>query len=186
MNKIEKSTISLLILLALLLATTIYVYINKILGPTLNNNEIIAQYEKNKQDSQIIEIEEEEESELTEEEKILELKSMSETARIHQYFSEYIKSVDTRDYKTAYGYLYEEFKKNYFPTQESFETYIEENYPKYLGVQYEDIERQGTYYVLTVKIYNAIDEFVTVYIEHKFIISELDFGKFVLSFQLDS
>ena len=42
---------------------------------------------------------------LTEEEKLLELKSMSEVDRIHKYFAEYINSVDKRDYEKAYGYL---------------------------------------------------------------------------------
>lgn len=185
MERLEKGTILLLIVLVLLLATTIYVYVNKILTPTLNNNEIIAMYEKNKKEEQKdLEPVEEDVKELTEEEKILELKSMSETNRIHQYFSEYINSVDERDYELAYGYLYPEFKQNYFPDQASFETYVDENYPKYLGIEYEDIERQGSYYILTVRIYNALDEEVTEYVKQKFIVYELEFGEFVLSFQV--
>lgn len=184
MDKLDKKTLLLLIVLVFLLAVNIYVYLNKILTPTLNNKDIIALYEKNKQKEQIVETEEEEIKEFTEEEEILELKSMSETDRIHKYFSEYINIVDERDYEAAYGYLYEEFKQNYFPDQASFETYIQNNYPTYLGIQYEDIERQGTYYILTVKLYNALDEIITQYLEQKFIIYELDFGKFVLSFQI--
>ena len=118
------------------------------------------------------------------EEKILELKCMSETDRIHQYFSEYIKCIDTRDYETAYGYLYPEFKQNYFPDQASFETYINGYYPMFMGIQYEDIERQGAYYILNVLVYDAIEREQVEYKEQSFIIYELDFGEFVLSFQV--
>lgn len=185
MDRLDKGTILLLIVLVLLLATTIYVYVNKILTPTLHNNEIIALYEKNKQEKQQdVEMVEEEVKELTEEEKILELKSMSETDRIHQYFSSYINSVDTRDYETAYGYLYPEFKQNYFPDQASFEKYIDGYYPMFMGIQYEDIERQGSYYILKVLVYDAIQREQVEYKEQSFIIYELDFGEFVLSFQV--
>ena len=185
MEKLEKGTILLLIVLMLLLATTIYVYVNKILTPTLNNNDIIALYEKNKQEQEIDEEPVEEDvKELTEQEKILELKSMNETDRIHQYFSSYINSVDARDYETAYGYLYPEFKQNYFPDQASFETYINGYYPKFMGIQYEDIDRQGEYYILKVLVYDAIQKEQVEYKEQSFIIYELDFGEFVLSFQV--
>lgn len=185
MERLDKKTILLFIVLMLILAITIYVYTNKILEPTLNNKAIVELYEKNKNDQQVEEKEEDAETiELTEEEKILELKSMNETERIHQYFSTYINSVDKRDYETAYGYLYQDFKQNYFPNQEIFKTYIDENYPMFMGIQYEDIDRQGAYYILKVLVYDAVQQEKVEYKEQSFIIYELDFGEFVLSFQV--
>lgn len=187
MERLDKGTILLFIILIGLVIINIYVYTNKILTPTSNNNKIIKQYEQNKAEEKEQETEpevEEEIKEQTEEDRLIELKSMSETDRIHKYFGEYINSIDLGDYETAYGYLYPEFKQNYFPDQASFEEYAKENYPEFLGIDYVDIERQGAYYILTVDIYNSLEEEISQYVEQKFVIYELEFGKFVLSFQV--
>lgn len=185
MQKLDKGTIILFIILIALMATCIYVYLNKILTPTMHNNDIIAKYELEKSKStEEVEIVEEEVKEQTEEDRILELKSMNETDRIHEYFTEYINTIDARNYEKAYEYLYPEFKQNYFPSQSDFESYINENYPEYLGVEYTDIDRQGTYYILTVRIYNTLEEEITSYLEQKFVIYENNFGEFTLSFQV--
>ena len=184
MQKLDKGTVLLFIILIAIIATCIYVYVNKILTPTMNNNQVIAKYESEKSKNEENEIIEEEVKEQTEEEKILELKSMNETDRIHEYYAEYINAIDARNFEKAYEYLYPEFKQNYFPEQSEFEKYINENYPEYLGVEYTDIDRQGTYYILTVRIYNALDEEITTYLEQKFVIYETDFGEFTLSFQV--
>lgn len=183
MKDFDRKIILLFIVLIVLVIISIYVYLNKILVPTINNNKIIAQYEENKKNSENEDIIEEPINE-TQEDEILALKSMSETDRIHKYFSEYINSIDLGEYEKAYEYLYPEFKENYFQTAADFENYIKETYPEYLGIEYEDIDRQGTYYILTVRIYNALDEEITEYLEQKFVIYENDFGNFVLSFQV--
>lgn len=183
MRGLDQKIIFLFIVLVILTTISISVYVNKILIPTINNNKIIAEYEANKKSTEN-EVVEEEQTELSQEDLILELKSMSETDRIYKYFSQYINSVDLGEYQKAYGYLYSEFKQNYFPTQEDFENYVKETYPEYFGIEYEDIDRQGTYYILTVRIYDAIEQETTEYLEQKFVISENDFGNFVLSFQV--
>lgn len=38
------------------------------------------------------------------------------------------KLINDKDYKTLYGYLNDDFKKNYFNTQETFEKYVKENF----------------------------------------------------------
>lgn len=183
MRNFDKTTILLFVIALVLTATSIFIYMNKILEPTLHNKEIIAEYEKNKKAE--IGIEEEEiVTQPTEEYRILELKSMSEADRIYEYFSEYMRCIDLEDYAKAYTYLYPEFKQTYFKTQEQFEEYAKRAYPQYMGIQYEDIDRQGTYYILTVYIYDAIAETIEMYVEQKFVIYENEIGEFVLSFQI--
>lgn len=184
MQKLDKGTILLFIILIAIIATCVYIYTNKILTPTMKNNEIIARYEQEKSKTEEVDIVEDEIINEVEEDRILKLKSMNETDRIHEYFTEYINVIDARDFSKAYEYLYPEFKQNYFPTQSEFEAYINENYPEFLGVEYTDIDRQGTYYILTVRIYDALNEEITQYFEQKFVIYETDFGEFTLSFQV--
>jgi len=185
MRNFDKKTILLFVVALMLTAISIFLYMNKILEPTLHNNEVKAIYEKNKKSEQGIEDEEEVEiKEQTAEERLLELKSMTEADRIYKYFSEYMKCIDLEDYETAYSYLHSEFKQSYFPEFSQFEEYAKNAYPQYIGIQYEDINRQGTYYVLTVYIYDVIAETIETYVEQKFVIYENNFGEFVLSFQV--
>lgn len=184
MREFDSKIIKLFIILIILIVILISIYTNKILKPIINNNQIIAQYEKNKKNVEDEEIVEEVKTEKTQEEMILELKSMSETDRIHKYFSEYINYIDLGKYEEAYEHLYPRFKQNYFPEQKEYEDYVKETYPEFFGVEYEDIDRQGTYYILTVRIYNALDENITQYLEQKFVIYENDFGDFSISFQV--
>lgn len=186
MREFDKSTILLFIILLVLLASSISIYVNKILTPTLNNNKIIEQYEKDKQNNLSIEEKDlqEEVVEETDEEKLLDLKSMTEVERIKKYFSQYINYVDKKEYDKAYECLYGEFKQKYFGTKEDYEKYIDETYPEYFGIEYSNVTRQGTYYILTVKIYNALDDSVTKYLEQSFVVYETEVGKFYLSFQV--
>ena len=185
MKDFDKKTIVLFILALMLTAISIFLYMNKILEPTLHNNEVKAAYEKNKKAEQGIESEEEETvKEQTAEQRLLELKSMTEADRIYRYFSEYMECIKSEDYETAYSYLHSDFKQSYFPEISQFGEYIKKVYPKYIGIQYEDINRQGTYYVLTVYIYDVIAETIETYVEQKFVIYENNFGEFVLSFQV--
>ncbi len=184
MKNMDRTTLLLFVIALILITISVYIYTNKILEPTLHNNKIIAEYEKNKKEEQGEVVEEENVSEQTEEERILELKSMTETDRIHRYFSEYVRCIDLKDYEKAYSYLYPEFKENYFPSLEKFEEYAKKVYPEFMGIQYEDIERQGNYYILTVYTYDALAEQIDVYVQQKFVIYENNFGEFVLSFQV--
>ena len=86
MRNFDKKTILLFVVALMLTAISIFLYMNKILEPTLHNNEVKAIYEKNKKAEQGIEDEEEVEiKEQTAEERLLELKSMTEADRIYKY-----------------------------------------------------------------------------------------------------
>lgn len=82
------------------------------------------------------------------------LSSIEEDERIKNYASRFMESVDSEDYEGAYEMLYEDFKTNYFPTLESFEKYIKENFPTVMSLEYTNMERNGNIYVLWVKMYD--------------------------------
>ena len=85
------------------------------------------------------------------------LSKLEEGERIERYASRFIEKVDNEDYEAAYEMLYEDFKKNYFPTLESFEKYAKENFPTVISLEYTNIERNGNIYVLWVTMYDFMN-----------------------------
>lgn len=123
----------------------------------------------------------------TEEEKyqeeITELKNMGEVKRMQFYVSKYFSYIEARDYENAYKLLYDEFKQNYFKTQEDFEKYVKNKYSDIITLNYENLERLGTYYVLTVNFSDLIDNQKNF--TQLFVVRENGFNDFVLSFQAE-
>ena len=78
--------------------------------------------------------------------------------------------------------LYDEFRNTYFDTIEKFEDYVTTKYPEIISVNYVSFQREGVYYILSVKI-----EDVTTNnsFEQNFVIREYDYDNFVLSFQAE-
>ena len=148
-------TISLLVLIVFNISLLNY----KILTPTMNNNEIKKQYEENM--AKIKEQEQAEQERISQsamtkeevkEERITDLKSMGEADRMYTYFFEYLGMIEWGKYEEAYNILYDDFKKQYYPTIESYINYAKKTYPDFMSIKYEGIERQGEYYILTVLI----------------------------------
>lgn len=88
-------------------------------------------------------------------EKYNELKNEEKVQANAQIF---LKMINTKDYKHAYGLLNNEFKQNKFETQEKFEKYIKENFFEYniknnsgSGV---DISQEGGYYIYNMTVSN--------------------------------
>lgn len=113
---------------------------------------------------------------------IAELKKLKERDRMERYFGEYIGYVEAGEYQKAYDLLYPDFKQNYFPTLEKFTAYVNEKYPDIIIVDYENIERQGNYYVLFVKIPSGGRE--SKLINQTIILEEKDYAEYYLSFSL--
>lgn len=111
------------------------------------------------------------------------LSSMSERDRMEYYVSKFIKAVENRSYDTAYNMLYDEFKENYFKTLESFEEYAKNNFPKMISLEYENIERNGKYYVLFVRMSNMLGN-KNDGTDMNFVVKENDLNDFVLSFSV--
>lgn len=115
------------------------------------------------------------------------LYDMSEQERITYYCAEFFKLVDQGEYADAYEILYDEYKENYFPTESSFEVYMKTYFPGDFSLDYTNMERLGTVYVLWVDINDTLNG--STY-GHNFsmnvVIQENDYDEFVLSFSKNS
>ncbi len=114
---------------------------------------------------------------------IEELKGMGETSRMQFYVSKYISYLEEGDYESAYNLLYDEFKQNYFKTQEEFTTYVKNKYSDIITLDYEKTERLGPYYVVTLNFKDLIND--TKNYTQLFVLKENGFNDFVLSFQAE-
>ena len=83
---------------------------------------------------------------------VQDLTGMTEQERMEFYCAQFFKYISVRDFDSAYDMLYHEYKENYFPTIESFETYMIEYFPAEVAVRYDNLERLGNIYVLWIHI----------------------------------
>ena len=127
-----------------------------------------------------------ESSETDEENRDSKIASLSEQLRMQTYFGQYISLIESKDYQGAYNLLYDGFKQTYFPTLEDFTTYAQNNYPSNMVVEYTNIDREGTIFVLNVKIRNPLtDTTDTETPEQRIVIIENDVNDFKLSFAVN-
>ena len=189
LEKMNKTNILLTMILLILVVFNLSIYNKKILTPTINNNKVKKEYEemvnKYAQEQQEENLQDDEMSqEEIDKEQLVNLKSMGEEDRMYTYFYQYITMIESGRYEDAYNILYADFKNQYFPTLDSFTSYIQTRYPSFMSVQYNGIERQGEYYILTVLIGSAVANEDNTTLQQKFIIHEKDFNDFELSFQV--
>lgn len=83
---------------------------------------------------------------------VQDLTGMSEQERMEFYCAQFFKYISVRDFDSAYDMLYHEYKENYFPTIESFETYMIEYFPAEVSIIYNNLERLGNIYVLWIHV----------------------------------
>ena len=173
------------IVLLILIGVNISLLSNKLLAPVYANNKVKKEYEeiiakRNEEIKKITDKKTDVEMAKTE---LKEVKKMKEKQRMQYYFSKYITYIEEKNYEKAYNLLYEEYRNNYFPTLEEFEKYVKQKYPDFMSVEYNDMSRQGEYYILTVHIYNLLTNEI-IEKEQKYIIKENNFLDYVLSFQV--
>lgn len=114
---------------------------------------------------------------------IEDLKDKDERTRMQQYCGKFIRYIEEKDYDKAYALLYPDFKNNYFKTVEDFEKYAQEKFPSSLiTVEYNNIERQGKYYILFTTIKTPLDTNYSM--DQKFILIENGFNDFQVSFDV--
>lgn len=172
----RKVILCILILLILLFAVILIVTLNK--KETEEKSTVVS-----------IELDEETSKKMKEAEKdsIKEkLSKLSETKRVEYYATQFIKALENRQCKTAYGMLNDEFKKNYFATYESFEAYVKKYIPKNIGSKYNNIERLGEIYVIEVEIADVLANVNPNNYSGYIVIKENDYNNFELSFSVDS
>ena len=85
------------------------------------------------------------------------LMAMGERDRMEYYVSNFITLVERKKYEEAYNLLYDDFKKNYFPTAGQFQSYAEKNFPSMASLDFTNIERNGDTYVLWLTITDVIN-----------------------------
>ena len=110
-----------------------------------------------------------------------------EIDRIEYYLSEFIANIENKNWTKAYELLYDEFKNNYFPTENSFQKYCQLYFPQILDVQADNIERINNIYVIETTIADLVNgNKKTGKINMYFVIKENDLNDFDLSFSVNS
>ena len=106
-----------------------------------------------------------------------------ERTRIQQYCGTFIRHIENGEYDKAYDLLYPDFRNNYFKTLEDFTKYVQEKFPSDLIlVSYDNIERQGQYYILFTTITSQLQPDYSM--EQRFFFVENDFNDFKVSFEV--
>lgn len=118
-------------------------------------------------------------------ERVNKINQMTERDRIEYYFSEFIKAVEYEKYDEAYKMLNNDFKKNYFPTIDDFSKYVKNNFPMEIGINYNNIERNGSLYVLWITMVNPISVNKDSAKEMNIVIKEHAVGEFEMSFSVE-
>lgn len=173
--------IFLIIVILVLIAINIIVFRNNFsntneLAQTNTTNNVIVQNEINTNYNTVSDSEEEEN-------RYNKIASLNERQRMQTYFGRYISYIENKDYQNAYNLLYDGFKQNYFPTVEDFITYAQNNYPSNIVVEYTNIERQGTIFILTVKIRDALNDTTQAEVpEEQVVVTENAINDFYISF----
>ena len=108
---------------------------------------------------------------------------MEERDRMEYYFSRLLNAVEAQEYERAYGMLYSEFKDNFFPDLNSFETYMKKTFSKFSSVKHNNIERSGENYILYITVTNTLSSNPTGK-EMTFVIRENALNDFVMSFSV--
>lgn len=181
-NQLDKKDIFLIVIIIILIIVNLMLYRNKVLAPKQESdntqNSSITVISENKEEKKVYNIPK------TEEEIIKKLSQMNERDRMEYYCGKYLKYIDDKDYESAYNLLYTEFKKNYFPTYEDYVEYIQKTHSTSFAVEYDDISRQGTIYVLRLKLIDMLNGNKNDQKTQRIVIQEKYYNDFVISFQV--
>ena len=113
------------------------------------------------------------------------LTTLNERQRMQTYFGRYLSYIESKDYESAYNLLYVGFKQTYFPNLNEFIIYAQNSYPQNIVVEYTDIEREGTIFILTVKIRDPLNDTVQTEVStQQIVVMENDINDFKLSFEV--
>lgn len=111
------------------------------------------------------------------------LSGLGERDRMEFYVASFIEDLENKDYETAYEKLYEEFRKNYFPTLASFEEYAKTKFPRMFSLEHTNFERNGDVYILWVTMSNPLGSKDSG-IEMNFVVKENGLNDFEMSFSV--
>ena len=120
--------------------------------------------------------------ELADKTELEKVKTMSERTRIEYYVAKFIKLVENQDYETAYSFLNDDYKNNYFRSLREFEEYCKSNFSSMPDVKYENFERNGDLYVVWITIEDSINGRQNAGKDMNFVVKENGFNDYELSF----
>lgn len=110
------------------------------------------------------------------------LANKTESSRIKNYVGQFYTSIETKNYDTTYNMLFDSFKENYFKTKTEFEEYVKNKFPKKIVLNYNNMDREGKYYIATVEVVDALNT------QNKFtqrvVVEEIELNKFKISFEV--
>jgi len=195
MKKRKKVKIDFLVIILSIIAIFFTIYNVKIYINVRGKSNEKVENEETKQEVQAIEMNSSITTELLEEDRnnanFNRLQNLNERERMEYYYGVFLKYVQQKDYDAAYDLLYDDFKANYFPTVETFKTYMEKRYTSNMTAEYNNIERLGDIYVLWVSVsdLSTKKEYYDGKIVHpsifiNVVIQEYDFGDYKLSFSI--
>ncbi len=176
-NQVNIKDLLLILSILILIIVNLTLYLKTILLPKKEENQTYKITSTIKENTQTVTVPK------TQEELIKKLSKLDERSRMEYYCGEYFKHIEKKEYKKAYELLYSEFKEKYFPTIESYEEYIKKTYPKNWALEYEDITRQGSIYVLQLNILD-IDGTRDNKKPQRIVIKENNYIDFAISFQV--
>lgn len=175
-KNVNLKNIIIMLIICVLIFINILVYIKYIQGT--------AKSDDNQVSKQVNLIENKSTNTTLQEDVETQLEDMTERERMEYYFSEFMEYIESEKYQEAYNLLYPEFKDTYFKTLDDFKKYVNKTYPDFVSFSYNNIERQGEIYVLTITVINPDVNKVEAKKSQRIVIKENDFNDFVLSFQV--
>jgi len=134
-------TIILLCMLAIIAVIVIlFKILNKKKDPQVIADQINIQYNENKNQSIV-----------------KDLSGMTEQERMTYYCGEFFKLIDSHQYEMAYELLYAPYRNTYFPTLASFQKYFQNYFPGDFSLEYANMERLGSIYVMWLDIKDTVN-----------------------------
>lgn len=179
-SSIDRIDIILIVIILILIIINLTLYIKKIFEPKQEQQEIhqlSTVVSEENTETKTVEVPQ------TQEEIIKYLSKLGERDRMEYYCGKYFKHIEKKEYEAAYNLLYTEFKQNYFPTIEQYEEYIQKTYPETWALEYSDITRQGSIYVLKLKILDVLGSKENEK-SQRIVVKENNYNDFVISFQV--
>ena len=83
---------------------------------------------------------------------IKEYNSGNESKKVQLNIDKFIKMINAKDYKNSYALLYDEFKNNYFKTEDVYKQYIKNNLFEYNTVTYDKFSNEGDTYIYELTV----------------------------------
>lgn len=110
------------------------------------------------------------------------LEVMTERARIEYYVTKFLNYIEGEKYQEAYELLNDTYKKDYFPSLDSFKKYVKSNFFKMMDIDYTNFERIGDTYVIWMTVTDAINGGPNSGKEINFVVKENGYNDYELSF----